>query len=386
MKDLEQFSALLHSIYAGATNPSAWPDIVAGVSEWMGSDKGLLITSTLVLEKGGFAYTYRIPQSSITLWSTRYADQNLWTNTMVERGLMRTGLVLMGSELVPDEKMFASEWYQHLLAPDDILQLLFGLVYGADHPDIPFVGMCSFRSRHSSRFNEEDRSKMRLLLPHLSRSLGVMFKLRDAEFRVAASLHALNQIRTGIVLLDHDTQVCFANAEAERICRLQDGLRLKVGSQSRSALRADDSVAQAALQHAFRTAVGMSANDVEHFAHTIGVQRRSGLPSFSVQVSALPESNPYQQGSNVPRAIVFIKDGAQEQSIDASLLIRTYGLTLAEARLAAALCNGGSLESVAQELKASVNTLKSQLKSVYAKTSVNSRAALTKLLLSLGSY
>jgi DNA-binding CsgD family transcriptional regulator len=385
MEQIERFSMLLHTIYEGATNPSAWPDILAAVSEWMGSEKGLLITSTLILEKGGFAYTYRIPQSSITLWSTRYADQNMWTNAMAQQGLMSTGLVLIGSELVPDEEMFKSEWYQKLLAPDDLLHLLFGLVYGADHPDIPFIGLCSFRGRHSIGFTEHDRHKMRLLLPHMSRALGVMFKLRDAEFRVAASLHALNQVRTGILLLDAEGRVCFANTEAERIFQQQDGIRLQSAARSRSSLQIDDPDARTSIDHALRSSLRIEEHDVAHFSHVTCVGRRSGLADYRLQVSALPESNPYQLGDSIPRAIVFIQDGAQLHKPDAGLLMRSYGLTQAESRLALALCDGGTLESVARELNVALNTLKTHLKSVYSKTSVNSRAALTKLLVSIGS-
>ncbi len=59
------------------------------------------------------------------------------------------------------------------------------------------------------------------------------------------------------------------------------------------------------------------------------------------------------------------------------------GLTQAEARAALALCDGDSLEAVAIQLNVKLNTLKTHLKSIYAKTSVDNRAALTKLMLSL---
>jgi DNA-binding CsgD family transcriptional regulator len=386
MKQLEEFSALLHAVYGGATNASAWPDILASVSEWMGGEKGLLITATLVLEKGGFAYTYRIPQSSIALWSTRYASQNLWLRAMAERNLMGTGSIVVGTDLVTDEEMINSEFYQGLLAPDDIWQVLAGLVYGTDHPDIPFIGCCLFRGRQSTLLNDDDRHKMRLLLPHMSRALGVMFTLRDAELRIAASLHALNQVRTGILLLDDQGQVCFANTEAERIFRQEDGLRLKRGSRSLDTLYANDPTAHSRTRQALLSTLRMESAEVDHFAHAIRVPRLSGLPDYHIQVSALPENSPYQGINAPPRAIVFIKDGTHTTRPEAELLMRSYRLTPAEARSALALCDGGSLDAVADELHVGINTLKTHLKSVYHKMSVNSRAALTKLLVSLASH
>jgi DNA-binding CsgD family transcriptional regulator len=385
-QQFERFNALLHAIYEGAVNAAAWPGILAAVTDWLGGEKGLLITSNMVLEKGGFAYAHRIPQSSIALWSTRYAGQNLWIQALVARGLATAGSAFTGSELVPDEAMLESDWYQNLLAPDDILHLVGGVVHGEEHPDMPFVALGVFRGRSSAAFHGDDRDRMRQLLPHLSRAMGVMFKLRDAEFRVAASLHSLDQIRAGILLMDEQGHVCFANTEARRVCRQRDGLSLAGAGRSLGALQAEDPAAHAAIHRALRAAARMDPDDADHFAHAICVQRPSGLPDYRVQISSLPEPNPFQLTDAMPRSILFIKDGAKIARPDAELLMRNYALTLAEARLALALFDGLRLDAVATEFQVSVNTLKTHLKSVYGKLSVTSRAGLTRLLASLGSH
>ncbi len=125
--------------------------------------------------------------------------------------------------------------------------------------------------------------------------------------------------------------------------------------------------------------------DAPHFAQSVLIRRPSGSASFAVQVSFLPETNPYRLGSRTPRAIVFIKDGTLASQPEPLLLQRVYGLTPAEARAAVALCDGGSLEAVAAQLNVKLNTLKTHLKSIYMKTSADNRAALTKLMLSLAN-
>jgi len=124
------------------------------------------------------------------------------------------------------------------------------------------------------------------------------------------------------------------------------------------------------------------AGEVEHFTHVIPVRRPSGLPNYAVQLSYLPQSNPYQSGA---RAVLFIKDGSMVAKPEPDLLQKAYGLTQAEIRAVLALCDGGGMDAIAAQLNVTLNTLKTHLKSIYAKTSVDNRAALTKLLLSLAS-
>jgi len=386
MKQLEEFSTLLHSVYEGATNPAAWFNIVGTVSNWVAAEKAVLVTSYLVIEQGGFAFWHNIDQADITLWSTRYAADNVWASRFEDKQLLNTGNVVLGTELLPDKELLETVWYREFLSRADIFHLLGGVVFGKDYPEYPVCFMALFRGVIAAPFDDKTRKRLQLVMPHLSRALGVMLKLRDAEFRVAASLTALNQIRTGILLLDAQGKVCFAKEAAERVCQRADGLYLKAGAGSRSTLRATHPGAQSSIEQALRSAVRVSAEDVEHFTHAVCVARPSGLADYAVQVSYLSETNPYQMGLTVPRAIVFIKDNAQLGKPDADLLMRTYGLTRAEVRAALALCDGGNLESVAGQLQLGVNTLKSHLRSIYSKTSINSRSALTKLLLSLASH
>lgn len=68
-----------------------------------------------------------------------------------------------------------------------------------------------------------------------------------------------------------------------------------------------------------------------------------------------------------------------------SALSRVYGLTQAEARVATQLLESGSVAAVASVLRRSEETVRSQLKSVFAKTGVNRQASLIQLMYALGS-
>ncbi|HLZ76933.1 helix-turn-helix transcriptional regulator [Phenylobacterium sp.] len=61
-------------------------------------------------------------------------------------------------------------------------------------------------------------------------------------------------------------------------------------------------------------------------------------------------------------------------------LMRDFGLTITEARLAMYLGEGGSVAGYAEVFGVAVSTVRSQLKSVFAKTGVNRQGALAAIV------
>lgn len=379
---LQRFSAFVQQIYEGCTDPLAWTRIVALLADHLEAEKGLLLTPFDAPDHGGFVFPHGISQSYIALWKTRYLPEDLWARRAAERGLLQTGNVVLARDIVTDQELLESAWYREFLSLMDIFHMMTGIVFTASDAGFPVTVSSFYRGLKAAPFDEPQRVKLRLLMPHISRALGVMFRLRDAELRVASSLHALNEIRQGVLLLNDKGGVCFANAAAERILQCEDGLRLGGQAGANRMLSTDDPLASAALERALRSALQPLEIDPKYCAQTVLVRRLSGSASYVVQISRLPESNPYRAGAITPCAVAFIKDNTLASQPEPGFLQTVYGLTHAEARVALALCDGGSLAAVAAQLNVKLNTIKTHLKSIYLKTSVDNRAALTKLMLS----
>jgi DNA-binding CsgD family transcriptional regulator len=62
-------------------------------------------------------------------------------------------------------------------------------------------------------------------------------------------------------------------------------------------------------------------------------------------------------------------------------LQQLYGLTPAESRLALLLAAGNAPKEAAQQLQVGISTVRSQLKSIFAKTDTNRQSELVRLLL-----
>jgi DNA-binding CsgD family transcriptional regulator len=70
-------------------------------------------------------------------------------------------------------------------------------------------------------------------------------------------------------------------------------------------------------------------------------------------------------------------------TIRLELLKSVCGLTPAEARVAIALLEGGSARNVADYLNVSPHTVRTQLKQIYAKLGVDTRARFVRMMLEL---
>lgn len=91
-----------------------------------------------------------------------------------------------------------------------------------------------------------------------------------------------------------------------------------------------------------------------------------------------PERGPLQ-------AIVFLTDPCQGLGTTGDILRALYGLTPAESRVALLLGDGHAPPAITGLLGVSVNTLKTQLASIYRKTGTSRQSQLARLMAQLAS-
>lgn len=83
-----------------------------------------------------------------------------------------------------------------------------------------------------------------------------------------------------------------------------------------------------------------------------------------------------------PVSVLFIVDPDESGQIGADLLREIYGLTPAEARLTQGILFGQSLQEFADAAEVSINTVRTQLKQVFAKTGTRRQVDLMRVLMS----
>lgn len=143
-------------------------------------------------------------------------------------------------------------------------------------------------------------------------------------------------------------------------------------------LRATNAMSDAALQSALRRAAGENVGLVD--ARSVPVLLRSSdqQPPEWVDVVSLPTSA-FAFGLGAA-AMVLVRSIAARNKADtpvaASRLRLAFGLTEAESRVALGISEGSDLRSLAFDRHVSPETVRHQLKSIFAKTGVSSRTEL----------
>lgn len=387
--DLEQLSEIIGLIYEGSTDPTRWSTtILPAMCAYVQAPGCFLFSPLHTPQLGGYAFTHGINQEFLDLYVNKYQHQDVWTIAALKNNMLLEGTVAIGDDYVPREELLASDFYKECLSVEpNTGQLLGSVIFdGNSTGSVPTA--CSYtRPLHAPRFGEVERHRQQLLLPHLSRSLGVMQRLRTAELTVATTLASLDRLPSGVLLLDGRGHVAFVNSAARQMIEHDDGLRLRHSASATGLGQIDCASvpAQRAVEAAILAALQRDLYETPHFSRSVLVPRRSGLGNYVLQLSALGNQNEFGGGASGYSAIVFMADSAQKPRVDPDILREIYGLTPAEAKVAITLLEHDSAKDAARVLGVSPATVRSQLQQIYAKLGIDTRTRFVKTMLGLAN-
>lgn len=389
-KELTRFSDLIGLIYEGATDPGRWThDVMPAMAQYFQVPDCLLFTPLHTPRDGGFLFMYGRTQEQYDLYASKYqASDDILVNAGIEKNLLFEGNVVLGDELVPRQQWLESKLYTECYSSNPNLeQIMTSVVFGLDSTTSMPAACSFFRSVQQPDFDETDRARLKLVLPHISRSLGVLQRLRSAELTVATSLAALDRLPSGILLLDAFGEVVFANRVAQHMLEDGDGLHLPrmCPVTSFGDLGTNGTSDSHSIRLAINATLNRDAYAASHFSQSIKVPRPSGKAGYSLQVSALGGHNEFAGGKNTYAAIVFIDDDARKVDVDPLALQRAYGLTSTEATVAITLLEFVAAKGVGNVLGMSPHTVRTHIRAIYAKFGVDTRTRFVKLMLGQSS-
>jgi DNA-binding NarL/FixJ family response regulator len=189
---------------------------------------------------------------------------------------------------------------------------------------------------------------------------GIDAALAERERRQAAA--TLERLPFGALMLDRDGRVLRRNLTATRLLQAAGGPAIDAGGHLRGATQADTAALREAIA---RTGAGVSPV-------TIALQRGEGRPLVA-SVSATDDASG-------PIAL-FLTDPDTPPCLSAPTISQLYGLTPAEARLAAALTRGATMEAAATELGVTIASARTYLKTVFSKLGISRQTELVRLML-----
>lgn len=361
-------AGVLPCIYAAASDPARWPEALQAVAGLLGAAKGLIFSHQATPEQRGLWVSFRISPEATQRYIEHYHAHDIWMQRGHALNIWVPGRVVVGKDLLPDKAFLDSPFYREFLAPQDIRDLCAGVLHDGGEPGIPRVNIAVYRPHAKPRFNDADKAAMAALLPHLREATRIGFRLSEMEQALRIARATADAILPALVLTDGTGRVAFANHPANALLAAADGLRLNEGrlkiASTRLQAKLDKLLTQSGAQCA-----------------ALQIPRPSGRPAYWLIQIDLPATCESPPDARRPSRALLIHDpatpGANLQ--DFAVL---HGLTPAEAKLLEALLLHSTLPEAARHLGISINTVRSQLRSVLDKCGARRQVELMRMVVS----
>ncbi len=233
------------------------------------------------------------------------------------------------------------------------------------------------RSSNQGAFTLEELAEFDRLVPHWQRVAQMrhrLVELRAGQDLLAASL---DTFAMPTLLFDELGRIAHQNRGAQAL--LDAGVSLsRRDDRLVGATPASTRSISLEVSHAMRA----HRDGLERAPGIVLVERAGRLP---LTLMTLPLRG---QGEHAVRggALMFVFDPEITPVITADLVRRLFDLSAAESELAVALCSGQSPEEVAADRGRALSTVRSQIRSLFAKTGTNRQADLVGLLLASPAY
>ncbi len=354
---LQKVSARIQDVVA---DPGAWSDVLDEVTVAAGAQGASLFRASLATPGVALASNSTNGQQLMDRYlSDGWIYRDIRTRAIPK--MLKTGVGVDQDFMTPDA-IEREPYYQELLAPLG-LRWWAGVAFRSDDD---FWCMALHRNIKQGYFDPDEQAKLATLCQSLTEAATISRAVGRA--RIIGMTDALDLIGQPALVLDHFGRVLRENAAAASIYDQWFrviGARILV--QDHEAAAAFTRLADACRSPLSRAVTGKRI-----------VVRRSERRPIVVHSHALSSaaSEPFSGG----RVLLLVTDlEAQPQPL-ASVLGATFGLTAAEARLAAIIGGGGSLDVACETLHVTRETARNQLKSIFAKTSTHRQAELVLLL------
>jgi DNA-binding CsgD family transcriptional regulator/PAS domain-containing protein len=236
------------------------------------------------------------------------------------------------------------------------------------------AGVALHRRRKFGRYEEKDIERFAILHRHLERALAMGFRLGSLGTMQRCTAELLDRNPVAVLLLDEQKRVVYANRAAETLHTGGDGIRLSANGIA--LLRRQD---HERLQRLIAQVLAASASSTDA-GGAMRVSRPSGKRPYAILVT--PISRRYFALSTVrPAVCIVVTDPDAQRSVPSYRLQAAFGLTDAEARLAALLAAGQELRSAAAQLGITYGTARTRLAEIFQKTETRRQGELIRLLL-----
>ncbi|WP_419899965.1 helix-turn-helix transcriptional regulator [Roseomonas sp. USHLN139] len=379
----DRLASLIGDIYALATGPTGergWPDIIDDVAEMVGAQTAALHLCDARQQRTAVLAARNLPADVVADYESHFFTRDVFLQRQDPALGAHTHL---SQDYLSEAELEGSELY------NDLLRHRMGNAFYAAHSrgelDDKMLVLGLARPREAGPFTAEQSLLISRLWPHMLRAIRVEDRLRSSQAVAGIGFAAVDELAIGLAILKPDRRPLFMNRTARRMLLDRGGPMLQTAEGRLRLLQPGGDAMFATL---------LAQATVSGGAPRSGGSMRCGRADGRLAMALMlvpfqPETRGAPLGLGAlpilpgPLALLMVTDPNARPNQLADQVIAMFGVTRAEAEVAASLATGLSVEEVATQRGVRLTTLRSQVQSLLAKTGTNRQGELLRLLLSL---
>jgi DNA-binding CsgD family transcriptional regulator len=364
-----QVDRIIEKIYDAALDPREWTGLLTEIASAIGAIAGFYAGLDIRHGRGAFWYTVGHDERMATLYNEHY----LAVDPTLAHIIKSPGNAFSCCEYLSDADVAVSRIHTEFMIPNGIRYVLSGVV-SMQGSMVSFFGF----QRHISQepFTRIEADFLQRLIPHFAKADQVAAKVSTISDAKRLAMTVLDRLDFGIVIVNRAGHVRMTNQRAEQWLQSGDVVHSLFG-RIRLANAKDNEV----LEKLVRTAASGDNGDMQ--AKSIETTANHG--DVRARIVVLPISNDEQRQLDDDEASVtiIISDQNQQRAMAPQVLQDSYGLTVAETRVATGLAGGQTQDELCESLFVSLATIKTHTQHIYQKTGVSRQADLVRLVYGL---
>jgi DNA-binding CsgD family transcriptional regulator len=368
MAQEEQLSELIGEIYDAALDASLWSDVVGKAGRFVGGSAAAIYSKSPTALTGNVYYQSGTDPYYRELYFSKYIKFDPTTTAHYFADVEQPVAV---ADIMPYQEFLETRFYKEWVHPQGMVDNA-SAVLDKSVTSAALFGV--FRYQSEGIVDDEARRRMRLIVPHIRRSV-LVGRLIDLKAAEAASLaDTLDGFSVGMCLVDAAGRIVHANTACHVILDAGDFLSA-IGGR----IVASDAKTDQTLRELFAAAGGgdaavgtqgialpLRAQDGSHYvAHvlplTSGARRLAGIAYAAT-------------------AALFVCKVATEIPSPPEIIARAYHLTPMELRVLLAIVEVGGVPEVAVALGVAESTVRTHLGNLFLKTGTSRQADLVKII------
>lgn len=358
---------LLFRIHASSESSGDWGDVLAMLRERM--DARLATMSRHHFATGqGEVICERPTNPDFRAAYAEYASRNPWFLSSEE---YTAGRVVACEDLLSNRDLVKTDFYRGLLQPSGLFHCIAGVAVRRGSV-MHYVSV--LRGQDQPPFGEREKSRLGIVLTHLSLALGNRWRLRAAGDLLKVMMSVVDRHPHPCLLVDPEGRVVYANRCATPQAMPDVGLCLD-GVVLAAALPIDRPALRQAIRQVAAHGVGAPADAARAVTLSVPGSKHPAV----VSVDAAGRAFDAETGELAELVLVTARTPAVGHDFRTCTLFKHYGLSPAQARVGVMIVTGHSLAETARKLHVSDNTVRSHLKQVFQKTNTHGQMELVHL-------